>query len=364
MNIILVVKNLSGGGAEKVAVELANHLVKNHDVTIMTLSNTVDRFIPDTSIKRINLSLYSRSRNILEGLLVNLTRVFSLRKEILSKNPDVVITYMNRTNIRVLMSLYLSKIPIIITEHNYPKDNPMKGIWEILRRVYYKKAFKLVSVSRGISDWFTFLPKGKKVVIYNPANIYINNSNEYCLDLTKKNIVAMGRLVDIKGFDNLIKAFSEIYMLTPNWNLSIIGDGKLYDELNNLIIDRKLTDRVFLLGFKSEPHNILEKSDLFVLSSKSEGLGNVIIEAMKCGVPVLSTNCPVGPKELIEHNKTGILVDNDNIHALSNGLLDIISNDNKRIELRDNALKHIDRFSNDKIFLEWDKLLSSIKERS
>ena len=357
MKILIVVNKLSGGGAEKVAVNLANYLCKNHDVNVLTLSDAKDYYSLNQSIKRLHINQHSRSGNLWEGFKSNLERIFQLKNTILSVNPDVVITFMNRANIRVLISLFFSSIPVIITEHNFPKDNPMKPVWEILRRIMYRRAAYLVSVSKGISDYFSYLTMDKRKVIYNPTELKFNVKEKSPLDLTKKNIIAMGRLVPIKGFDLLIEAFKQIADDFPNWNLSIIGEGECFGALMKQINTLFLNDRVFLLGFKPEPHQIIKDSDLFVLSSRSEGLGNVILEAMKCGVPVLSTDCPVGPRELIVNGVSGLLIDNDNVEAMVNGLKKLLSDEKLRKQIVENAFNKLDKFSNSKIFSEWDKLL-------
>lgn len=363
MNILFVVKNLSGGGAEKVAVEMANQFSIKHNITVMTLNNEKDKFILDDSISRVKLDLFKKSGNIIQAIKLNLFRVFILRKNILKGDYDIVISFMNRTNIRVLLSLLFTKIPVVITEHNYPEDNPMKGVWEILRRYLYKKSASLVSVSNGISDWFSFLPPEKKKVIYNPVNVNTGDIVDNTLNRTRKNIVAMGRLVDIKGFDILIDAFKSVALENDLWDLSIIGDGKLYNALDKQIKELELQNRVYLLGFKSEPHNIIKNADIFVSSSRSEGLGNAIIEAMMCGVPVISTNCPVGPAELIENGISGILVENKSVIELAEAINKLIKDEDRRKVLVKSATESLYRFSRENIFSQWEDLLTGIKER-
>lgn len=356
MNILFVVNNLSGGGAEKVAADLASHFADIYNVSILTLSNKEDKFIIHDNIHRLKINQNSRSGNLIEAFKKNFGRIFQLRKTIINSNADVVITFMNRTNIRVLLSLLLKKIPVIITEHNYPKMNKMKMSWEILRRLIYKKSYKLVSVSRGISDYFKYIPGDQKLVIYNPTEISLvikKESNRF-------SIVTMGRLVPIKNFDLLIRVFNKLSSKYDDWDLKIIGDGNERVNLEVLIDSFDLKSRVSLLGFKSEPHQDLSESDIFVLSSKSEGLGNVIIEAMKCGLPVISTDCPVGPREIIINNETGLLVDNNDFDSLYNGLETLILDEKLRENFVKNAYSSLDNFSNEFIFEQWNKLFLSL----
>lgn len=177
MNILVVVNNLSGGGAEKVAVDLSNYFCNANNVSILTLSNKIDKYEIKESVKRIKLDLHSRSNSILKGVFANITRIFKLRKEIINTKPDVVISFMNRTNIRVLLSLVFTRTPVIITEHNYPKKNRMSITWEILRRCTYNRSKYLVSVSKGISDCFGYISEEKRKVIYNPVELKIGRAH-------------------------------------------------------------------------------------------------------------------------------------------------------------------------------------------
>lgn len=358
MNLLLVVNNLSGGGAEKVAVDLSNEFSKDHNVKVLTLSNKKDKYVLNPSISRVKLELNSKSNHLMVGLINNVKRIISLRKVILESKPDHVITFMNRTNIRVLISLIGTNIPVIITEHNYPKSNKMSFIWELLRRILYHRCKYLVSVSDGVSNCFNYIPQYKRKVIYNPIELNFDDSDDFKLDPNRKNITAIGRLVRIKGFDILIEAFSKIYLKYPEWDLNIIGDGPLKEKLQNQIDCCSLSKRVRLLGYKNKPHTILKDSDLFVLSSRSEGLGNVILEAMQCNVPVLSTDCPVGPKEIIMNNYNGVLVESEDVVKLKEGLELMISDPDFRKKLTLNAIVTLDKFSNSVIFGNWNELIN------
>lgn len=363
MKILIVVNNLAGGGAEKVAVDLANYFNSKNDVAILTLSDKPDKFIIDPSIKREKINLKLESKNYLSALITNFSRIYKLRKAILNNSPDIVISFMNRTNIRVLLSLLFTNINVIITEHNYPRLNKMNIFWEFLRKITYKRAKYLVSVSKGISECFKYLPSSRCKVIYNPVEVKFNKEKVGHFDFSKNNITAMGRLVHVKGFDLLIKAFAEIAKEYPGWNLNIIGNGSDYTKLEKLINDNDIASQVHLLGFQSEPHQIIKDSDIFVLSSRNEGFGNVIIEAMMCGTPVVATNCPVGPKEIIVDNETGILVENENVDSIKSGLEKLIVDEKLRTIISQKATDNLYKFSSDLAFEKWNQLIMSCREK-
>lgn len=362
MNILIIVNNLSGGGAEKVAVDLGNHLSTKHNVSFLTLSNKPDKYVINDNINRKAICLNAPSGNVIKGLFSNINRILLLRKEIIALKPDLVISFMNRTNIRVLISLINTKIPVVITEHNYPKMNKMSLSWEFLRRIMYKKAFKLVSVSKGIQECFNYLKPEKKMVIYNPTDIRL--TNEKCdIKIEGKNFFTMGRLVNIKGFDILIKAFSKISDRYPDWKLNILGEGPEEHNLRMLVKEHNLEERILFHGFVKNPHYILKDCDVCVVPSRSEGFSLVIIEAMKCGVPVVSTDCPVGPRELIENMINGVLVKNEDVDELAKGMELLISDNDLIKKLKNNASDMLDRFENETIFSEWDSLIESINNR-
>ena len=174
-----------------------------------------------------------------------------------------------------------------------------------------------------------------------------------------KTIVSMGRLDYLKGFDILINAFSEVGRHNSNWQLLIIGDGPLKEELKLLTLKLDIQSKVKFLGNLRNPFTYLKKSDLFVLSSRSECFGNVIIEAMACGLPVISTYC-LGPTEIITHGVDGILTEGDNVNSLSDAMSDLIGNKNKRNNIKKNAIKRANQFRVNKIIPQWEDLLKEV----
>lgn len=178
--------------------------------------------------------------------------------------------------------------------------------------------------------------------------------------LEDKTILAAGRLVPQKGFDLLIEAFSKIVDKAPDWKVKIFGSGRDRDMLQEMINERHLYNNILLMGPTQEIEKELMKSSIYALSSRFEGFGMVIVEAMQCGVPVVSFDCPKGPGEIISDNEDGILVTDGDIDEFANALLELIQDKDKRKKFGENAINNVKRYSIDEIGKEWDNLLSNI----
>ena len=174
----------------------------------------------------------------------------------------------------------------------------------------------------------------KVVVISNPLTVNVEKHSS----CSEKRVVAAGRLAYQKHFDALIDAWNIVHKKHQDWQLDIWGDGTEKDALQNQINQYGLQDTIQLKGYAQ---NVIEKmSDysIFALSSRFEGFGLVILEAMANGVPVVSFACPCGPKDIITDGKDGILVPHENTALLAQGIINLIENEAKRIEMGQNAI--------------------------
>ena len=167
----------------------------------------------------------------------------------------------------------------------------------------------------------------------------------------------MGRLARQKGFDLLIEAFSRIANRQPQWSVKILGEGPARASLKRLIAEKGLTGRVVLAGWEPDPVFVLKQSDLFVLSSRFEGFPNALLEAMACGLPSISFDCPSGPAEIIRDTIDGLLVPAEDVVALANTMDRVLGDELLRQRLSDEAVHVVDRFSAERYFANWDAVL-------
>jgi glycosyltransferase involved in cell wall biosynthesis len=179
--------------------------------------------------------------------------------------------------------------------------------------------------------------------------------------LTSKVVAAAGRLEPSKGFDLLVSAWQQVAEKHPDWTLRVYGDGSKRGELEQQIDALGLRGCVSLEGYTTSLQSEMAKASLFVLSSRAEGYGMVLVEAMACGVPVVSTNCPTGPRDIITPGVDGLLVPNKDVDALARAIIEMIElDDHRRREMGAAALAKAEERSQTAVSAEWDKLLERL----
>lgn len=370
MKITLVISSLGCGGAERVLVLLAKGFIdQGHYVTIITLSDkTIDFYQLPLGCSRIALGVMSTSSGLAEAVRSNIKRISILRRSIESTNPDAVISFLRITNVTTTLALLGTKYPLILTEHNDTKVFSYGILWETLRRLTYPFSTLVASVSTGVNRSFDSLPEDKRAVIYNPIYIiddgYIDPLPAE-VDPDKNWLVSMGRLTNQKGFDLLLQAFQKVATRYPNWQLLILGKGELREELEKKRDDLGLSDQVVFTGALNNPFTVMKKAKIFVMASRNEGFPMAHGEALACGLPVIATNCPSGPSEMVRHNLDGLLVPNLDIEAVAKAMESLMSNESKRMQLAAKAPEVIERFGLKAIVSQWETIIEKlIKEKT
>jgi len=351
MKIAFIINSLGGGGAERVVTTLSNYLIQNgYEITIILLEKDIIQYDLD---KRVNLVVLKTSR-ITKGIakimfipLQALELNYILKKIKIDKS----ISFLTRANLVFSFTKFFSKKNIIISQRNNARKNYeiksiQNNIMNFLIKRLYKKADKIIAISHGIKDSLHEdynININKIQVIYNPQNnklIQNSNTKKLIFEFKKeyKYFITLGRLIKPKDHKTMIEAFHIVTQTYPYSNLIILGDGELKSDIKSLINKLNLTDKVILLGFVKNPFDYLKKADIFVFSSKFEGFGNVLVEAMASGLPVISTDCPSGPAEILENGKYGILTKVENKKELAKAMINMLDTDrynyfqNKSIE--------------------------------
>ena len=365
MRITLVISTLGSGGAERAMSVMANDwATTSHDVTLITFaSKDYDFYALHVRVKRVGLGLMKNSTTLIEGIRNNFARMTSLRREIVRSQPDAVICFGDTTNVTTLVAASGTGLPVVVCEQIDPRQYPIGRLWNVLRRLVYPRAVTLVVVSSAMATgWAERITSKNRIrVIPNPVYVspalLVNSVNRQNPGFT---IVAMGRLVRQKGFDCLLEAFSMCSDRHPNWSLDILGDGDERHTLELLKEKLGLENRVRFLGIVKEPSTILRQADLFVLSSRFEGFPLALIEAMACGLPAISTDCPTGPSEIIRNEIDGILVPPGDVPALAGAMARLMDNPAERQRLAARAVDVVERFGTRKIMTLWDELLAQV----
>jgi glycosyltransferase involved in cell wall biosynthesis len=329
-DILFVIPNLNGGGAERVFINYIRAL-DSHRFNIKLLL-----------IEKIGVFLELVPPNVeIFDLGKKRTRFsfFKLLKLVKQINPRVIVSTTNRMNILVLMvSLFLSKqIKIVIREPNMPsaqfgrKYFPCYYLWLI--KMLYPCADKIIAQTEAMKDdisTFFNIPYDKICVLINPVDIdLINEKLNYAdnpFDEKNINILASGRISKQKGFDFLISAFSKVVNRDNRFYLYILGkeadDGSHKRMLVDLIQELGLEKNVVFIGFKNNPFPYYKYADLFVLSSRWEGFPNVVLEALYLKTPVIVTNCIPFFSGVIEEGKNSFIVKFGDENAMANRILE------------------------------------------
>jgi glycosyltransferase involved in cell wall biosynthesis len=268
---------------------------------------------------------------------------------------------MHPANVRALIATRGLDIPVIITEHCWQPLIPMSPLWRRLQSLTYPWADALTAPNSKILDYFPRSVRKRSVEIPNPVHVSAAESNTGgSLTLPDaRNIVSMGRLAQGKRFDLLLEAFAAMPSRQSCF-LTVIGEGSLRNELEELAVRSDIADRVKFPGLVKNPWAVLRHADLFVMSSESEGLPMVLLEALACGVPVVSFDCPVGPGDIINHGHDGILVPPLDVDALSREMERLINDETERRRLGANAKKTAERYSLERIMPMWEDLIQNV----
>jgi len=334
---------------------------RGHAVTLVTLDGEDTDFykLPERA-RRIGLAIAKNSSTAIHGLYNNIQRLKILRNAINDTQPDFVVSHINRTNTLTILALTHTHHRVIVVEHNNPLLNPSGRIWDALRRMSYPRAQKVVSVSWGVDSYFSWLAPEKRAVIHNPLALSKERAggSTWQTDPAVKWIAAMGRLTRQKGFDLLLSAFSAISVRHPKWNLLILGEGELRRELEELRDKLGLANRVVFPGLVADPARLLRTAELFVMASRFEGFPYAALEAMASGLPVIYTDCPSGPREIIRHGIDGILVPNENVERLATAMDHLMTSEEERKRLALRAPDVIKRFSLERTISQWESLFN------
>ncbi|MEE9378488.1 MAG: glycosyltransferase [Candidatus Lokiarchaeia archaeon] len=376
--LLIIIHSLRrGGGAERVVSNLTVYLSKKYNIHLLTIFDFRDLYPYKGkyySLKE-NLGLIRKILNSLK--LYTLIRPLRIYKLIRKISPDVIISNMDLTNISIILSkiIFRFKIPLIISTHTNPKIayQKKKAYINILLKIFYYSKFinKIITVSKEIQNIFKNeykIDRNKLETVYNSIDIERINelkkeriSNSKKLFYNKKIIkfITIGSLRKVKGHKHLIDAFSEVKKQVPNSKLIIIGEGPLRRELEEKIKELNLINDVILLGLKRNPYNYLANSDIFVFSSLYEGFGIVLLEALACGLPIISTNCETGPREILGGGKYGLLVNIMDIEDLRDKMI-LLAQDKDLISYyTKDSLKRANTFDIKKIVNKWIEIIDS-----
>ena len=345
--VTFLLLHLNYGGLEKQVTTLANSLADKYDVTLLVLYDLLNstsfyhlderikvKFIYSFGIIRgkelkqniFNLKIFLFIKNVINDIKLLYTKYFGLKRIINKLNTDILIS----TRIEFAKQIKRKDIITISQEHSYintPKY--LKKCRNSFNNVKY-----LIVMTNKAKELYEGVFKNcnsyTKIVVI--PNMIYENSDGVASKLNNNQIISIGRLEEVKDFKTLILIFSKISQKYENITLKIIGSGSQKESLEKIIKENNLENRVILTGTLSEDDikKELLKSDIFVLTSKSESFSLVLCEAMNYGLPCVAFDVDVGPREIIENNQTGFIIPDRNVYEMQNKTQELIDD----IELR------------------------------
>ena len=352
MKIIFVITGLGLGGAERVVSDLADQMFsKGHQVKIAYLTGPIVTKPKSNSIEIIYLGL--------ESLMDFPKASIKYRKLVKRFKPDIIHSHMVHANIFTRLNRIVSKVPRLICSAH---SNNEGGKYRMLAyRLTHHLADYTTNVSKNACDSFIKLnaiPNNDIHVMYNGIDFkkFMFNIKDNIHHNCKKNLIAIGRFHDAKDYPNLIKAYSIVLKNCNNLNvhLKIVGqtDEFIYPKVQKLIYENNLENKIQIMGKRDDIPQLLSQADFLILSSKYEGFGLVIAEAMACGCFVIATDCG-GTAEIM--GNTGILVPPQDKRALALAIQQAFSlNTQAIVENNKKARKRIeDLFSLEKSVEKW-----------
>ena len=368
MKLIFIIKRLASaaGGAERVLCTVCSELVnRGHEVSIITFDRSGGKpfYQLDLRVRIVELGMGDSSRTA--GFIETLLRMRMLRRTIKAEQPDVAVGFMHSIFVPLAFALVGSGVPVLGSEHIVPEHYRTRRLEFLLFFLAIPFLSKLTVVSKVIRSEYPIFIRKRMVEIPNPVDAAVNFVSSRAVN-KGFTILSVGRLEAQKDHATLIRSFARITHQFPEWRLKIVGEGALRSDLEKLVCAMGLQKKVAMPGVTARIFDEYMASQIFAIPSIYEAFGLVTAEAMSHGLPVVGfSDCP-GTNELIDADKTGLLVapGRDREGALASALSRLIGNPSLRQKLGAAGREAITaKFLPKQVCDQWESLLYSISRR-
>ncbi len=366
MKLLYAIKSLdyAYGGAERVMADVTDDLSrKGHDVSVLTFDKPggVSFYELNKDVKRISLGIGNPEKRSTIG--ETLKRISALRKAVKAEKPDAVVAFMHSMFIPAAIAMMGTGIPLVASEHIVPEHYKSRKFEFLLFIIasFFVKRFTVIS--EKVRDLYpSYLQKHMEVMPNPVFSEEDRKTHPKPENLLRKVILNVGRLDPQKDQKTLIRAFAQIAPYYPEWDLRIIGEGGLREELETLVKQYGLEDRIFMPGLTKDIAAEYDAADIFAMSSKYESFGLATAEALSHGLPALGFADCSGTNEVIQSGYNGLLVNaHDRVSVFAKGLSHLIQNPALRVRYGMNGLKSVEKYSSEKVATNWEALLNQIK---
>lgn len=369
-------------GTERVVTDKINWLAEHgYEVTLVTYEQGDHPLafplhasvkVYDLDVRFFKLQVYPLIRRFHEYQKLRSLFRQRLKSVVDSFNPDIVITTAYSLKVADDIIRICKNARSIIESHetcfsvvkayDYQSNPFMRMIAKVYDRKYYQsinRFDRLITLTEGDANEWRKHVSSVIGVIPNPLTYYPLELAERSVDGSFR-IISAGRLEEVKGFDMLIEAFALIADKCPQWYVDIFGKGSCEKALEQMIISKRLVGRVKIHQPTTSIYDEYAKSGLYVLSSRHEGMGMSILEAMSCGIPCVAFDCEYGPAEIICHKETGLLVENRNVSKLADAMLWAIEHPNDRLQMGLAARESVKKYRKEMIMQRWVELFNRL----
>lgn len=360
MKILYITPFVEGaGGVQRVLSTKTNYLIEkyNYEVSILATNSGVDNRHYEFND---NIKFYSEQAS---GNIFTYLNSYSkiLKKHIKKIEPDIIVVCDNGYKGYAIPFILKTKTPIVFECHGskyiVEKEQP-NYFFRIKLKLLFKnfaanRFSKFVALSNeSLSEWNV----KKGVAIPNPLWF---KASQFA-DLKSKKVIAVGRHSYEKGLDRMIRIWQKSSAKYPDWNLEIYGESNENQELQKLANTLNISSSVTFFAPVKNINNKYLESSIMTMTSRTEGFGMVLVEAMSLGLPCLAYDCPCGPRSIIQNNENGFLVENGNIDLFVEKLELLMGDVNLRIQMGQNAKNSISKYDLDSIMIQWKSLFEEI----
>lgn len=353
-------QSLSFGGAEKMMSFVIGSVAPMFDelYLIQFTKPGSDYDLPE-NVKFVSVGEDIDNPSFINKLILFIKRIVRTKHILKTQHIDVLCSFGYYFTLMSVLSVMGTTTKIIASERRSPEDNGL--IWRLISKVCYGRCEKIVFQLQKASDYFTNIRDSKKRIIPNPyfskeRNLVYNHE-----DTRKEIVMAAARLEYVKGFDIGIRAMTLIVKKHPEYKLIIYGKGDYEGSYSELIKECGMDEYVEYRGHSKQIIKDMLRSEIFLLPSRLEGIPNMLLEAMGCGMPCVATDCrPGGARLLLGNNEYGFLVGYEDVEGVANSIIKLIEDPILAQEMSKKAMLVRERFSEDIIAEQWRECFKEV----
>ena len=345
------------GGGERVTVNMANHFAEKGDnISIISVSPNKTGNVFNIN-ELVNIHYLNVDLNRGNKIVRKIESFFAVTKFFRDLDHPTFLLGMGNFPC-LLCALLPHKDHLIKIGCQHGSYASVKHLWYILRWLFFRRLNAVVSLTNY--DVHSLQKLNKTVcVIPNSTSFFPDRQAE----LQNKTILSIGRMDYPKGYDLLLEVFRLFCVNNKDWQLRIIGDGPLRETITDIINCKKLTDRVSIIPFSKTIIEEYLKVSIYLMTSRTEGLPMVLLEAQACGLPIIAFNCETGPADIINNGNDGYLINLYDINKMVSHLTELCTDFEKRKEFGMNARKNVRKFLPDQVFGKWEDLFARLQSK-